>query len=166
MSGPHTLPALGKIPFLRCGEAALFYPVTPGIKAGPHFIFNYSPLTSSWHAFQLFQTSLGGIVDLTLDGRNSVSAFIDYNLGWFNAQQEISAVSGTPAPAGDFSGGIPGLMIGVKTCTKLSETMGIGFYYQLGLLALTGIKYKNSSNQNAWMNADINFSQFGATVYF
>ncbi|MFA6170769.1 MAG: hypothetical protein WCW67_05910 [Candidatus Margulisiibacteriota bacterium] len=148
------------------GEAALFYPFAPGIKAGPHFIFNYSPLASDWHDFQLFQTSLGGIVDFSFDGRNSVSAFIDYNLGWFNAQQEIASVSGLPAPAGNFSGGIPGLMFGVKTCTKLSEAMGLGLYYQMGTLNLAGIKYKNNSNQNAWMDAGINFSQFGAIVYF
>jgi len=148
------------------GEASLFYPVAPGVKAGPHFIFNYSPLNSSWHAFQLFQTSLGGIVDLNIGDRNSVSAFVDYNLGWFSAQQEISSVVGTPAPTGDFAGGIPGLMIGVKTCTKITDTMGVGLYYQLGLMALTGIKYKNNSGQSAWMNAEINFSQFGVTVYF
>ncbi|MFA6431913.1 MAG: hypothetical protein WCV91_06020 [Candidatus Margulisiibacteriota bacterium] len=148
------------------GEATLFYPVAPGVKFGPHFIFNYTPLASTWHDFQLFQTSLGGIVDFSFDNRNSVSAFVDYNLGWFSAQQEIAGVAGSPSPAGNFSGGIPGLMLGVKTCTKLTETMGIGVYYQLGMLALTGIKYKDANDQNAWMNAEINFNQFGVVVYF
>ncbi|MFA4843523.1 MAG: hypothetical protein WC632_01065 [Candidatus Margulisiibacteriota bacterium] len=148
------------------GEAALFYPLAPGVKAGPHFIFNYSPLATTWHDMQLFQTSLGGIVELNFDSRNSVSAFVDYNLGWFSAQQEISSVAGTPAPAGNFSGGIPGLMIGAKTCTKLTDAMGVGVYYQLGILTLAGVKYKTTGNQNAWMDAAINFSQFGVTVNF
>ncbi|OGC29929.1 hypothetical protein A2346_04260 [candidate division WOR-1 bacterium RIFOXYB12_FULL_52_16] len=146
------------------GEASLFYSVAPSVKAGPHFIFNYSPLNSTWHAFQLFQASLGGIVDFELGG-NSVSAYLDYNLGWFNAQQEISSVAGSPSPAGDFSGGIPGFLLGVKTRTNLTETIGLGVYYQFGSLTLAGIKYKNSSNQTNWMDAGISFSQFGVTIY-
>lgn len=149
------------------GEAALFYPAAPAIKAGPHFIFNYSPLTSSWHDFQLFQTSLGGIVDFDLGGGSGVSAFLDYNLGWFSAQQEVSSVIGTPAPAGNFAGGIPGYMAGVKAHYQIHQLAKIDLYYQTGLLmALTGVKYKNSSNQNAWMDAGISFSQAGVTVYF
>ncbi len=149
------------------GEASLFYPVSSGIKAGPHFIFNYSPLRSSWHDFQLFQTSLGGIVDFNLGGGNSVSAFVDYNLGWFAAQQEIAGVAGTPAPAGNFAGGIPGFMLGLKTYTRVTDNIGVGLYYQYGLsMALTGIKYLSSSGSNAWMDAAISFSQFGGTIYF
>lgn len=146
------------------GEASLFYPVAPSVKAGPHFIFNYSPLNSSWHAFQLFQTSLGGIVDFEL-GANSISAYLDYNLGWFNAQQEISSVAGSPSPAGDFSGGVPGFLLGIKTRTNITETIGAGLYYQVGNLTLAGIKYRNSSSQVRWMDAGINFSQFGVTIY-
>jgi hypothetical protein len=141
------------------GEASLFYPVVPGINAGPHFIFNYSPLGSNLYDMQLFQTSLGGIVEFALGENNSVSFFADYDLGWFAAQpQGASAV-------GDFAGGIPGFHLGLKTYSRVTDAIGVGLYYQMAQLALAGVKYRSGSGF-AWMDAGISLSQFGGTVYF
>jgi len=147
-------------------EASLFYSIYPGLKAGPHFIFNYHGAKSTWHYFDIYQTSLGGIIDFNINDSNSVMAFVDYNLGWFSAEQTIATPAGSPSPAGSFSGGMPGLMMGVKTRTKITENIGLGIYYSIGMLTLTGIKYKNAANQNNWMNAEINYSQAGVTIYF
>lgn len=146
-------------------ETSLFYPISPWVKAGPHFIFDYNTANSSWHAFEIWQTSLGGIIDLRIDKNSSVSAFLDYNFGWFTAEQKIGSVSGYPAPAGDFAGGMPGFILGIKTKTKFSEQITAGVYYNLGSIAMTAIKYRNSSGIR-WMNAEINYNQAGIVVYF
>ena len=87
-------------------------------------------------------------------------------------RHEDEVISGTAftlakARTGDFAGGIPGFMLGLKTYTRVTDNIGVGLYYQYGLsMALTGIKYLSSSGSNAWMDAAISFSQFGGTVYF
>lgn len=147
-------------------ETSLFFPVNKNLSAGPHFIFDYNTFRSSWHAFENFQTRLGGIIDYNLGMDSRISAYLDYNLGWFTAEQVISSVSGSPAPAGAFAGGLPGIILGVKAYKMFSDTLGIGGHFEIGSLTLTGIKYKNNSGQNAWMDASVSFSQAGVNIYF
>ncbi len=147
-------------------ETSLLYPVAGGMSFGPHFIFDYNTFSSTWHSFENFQTSLGAMVDFSLGGGSHVAAHMDYNLGWFTAEQTITSSPGPPNPAGDFAGGLPGIIFGVKAYTMFSDTIGIGAHLNVGSLVLTGVKYKNANGVNNWMDAAVNYSQAGLNIYF
>ena len=147
-------------------ESSLLFPIAGGVSAGPHFIFDYNTFSSTWHSFENFQTSLGGIIDFNLGGGSHVAAHVDYNLGWFTAEQTITSVPGSPDPAGAFAGGLPGFIFGVKAYTMFSDTLGIGAHFNMGTLTLAGVKYKNNSGDVRWMDAAVGFSQVGLNIYF